>query len=336
MSEPIPGHAKSSGSHWASLSESTFLLGIRLLFWVRRRLGAWPFMLCLYPVVLYYWASQRRARQASQQYLQRLQQATGALGHAPGWRDSMRHFIAFAETIMDKLLAVSGAPIGIDKHGTEGLLALLAQRRGAVIVTGHVGCLELCRVSAEQNQHMHRLNVLVHTRHAERFNRLLRQLHPDAQVELLQVSDFSAATAMLLAQKVVQGEFIAIAGDRVPVGDGMTVTAPFLGQLAPWPAGPYVLAALLKCPLYAMVCVRQPYLARRYRYAIHAHCLAEQVLLPRRERQAVLAGYAQQYAQWLTGVLREAPLAWFNFFDFWQQGPTAPAPSKDTGNDKPS
>jgi hypothetical protein len=34
-------------------------------------------------------------------------------------------------------------------EGEQGLLALAAQGRGAVIVTGHIGCMELCRISAE-------------------------------------------------------------------------------------------------------------------------------------------------------------------------------------------
>src|SRR6201747_3039497 len=62
----------------------------------------------LYPVVLWYWAVNRGAREASLEYLQRLQQATGGLGHEPGRRDTLRHFFSFAETILDKMLAVGG------------------------------------------------------------------------------------------------------------------------------------------------------------------------------------------------------------------------------------
>lgn len=314
--------------HWAHLPESTFLWGIRLLLWVRRRLGAWPLMLCMYPVVLGYWATNARARAASRDYLTRLQQHTGAVGHAVGWREILKHFLAFAETIMDKLLALSNEPIAMHKEGTEGLLHLFAQQRGAVIVTAHVGCLELCRISAEHNSHITKLNILVHTAHAERFNRLLKQLQPTSSVELLQVSEFSAATAVLLAEKIGRGESIAIAGDRIPLGQGLCVEAPFLGQNALFPAGPYILAATLKCPLYALSCIRSPYLARHYRYHIRAHCLAEQVLLPRATRQQALSAYAEQYALWLQAQLETEPLAWFNFFNFWQQGRAKNTPPK--------
>ncbi|RZI86076.1 MAG: acyltransferase [Rubrivivax sp.] len=316
--------------HWASLGENTFVAGIKVMFWVHRVLGRLPFRACLYPVVFFYWASQGLARRSSLDYLRRLQASHQALGHAPGWRDTLAHFLAFADTILDKLLAVSG---GIDQQalrieGEAGLLALTQQGRGAVIVTGHVGCMELCRVSAERHRGV-RLNVLVHTIHAERFNRLLQRLHPDSQVRLIQVTDVNPATAMLLADKVAQGEFVAIAGDRVPVRQSMTVPARFMGDVAQWPVGPYVLAALLKCPLYAMACVRDSGGAGGY--VLRVHCLAEEVLLPRRDRQAAMAAQAQQFALWLEGVLSQAPLAWFNFFPFWQQGAPLPGSEQHDG-----
>lgn len=323
--QPQSSSASQAVPHWASLSEHTFVSGIKLLFWIYRVLGRLPFRACLYPVVIYYWATRSDARQASLEYLRQLQGSTQALGHDPGWRDTLAHFLSFAETILDKLLAMSGAmPAGsVRSVGEEGLMALMQQGRGAIIVTGHVGCMELCRVSAERHRGV-RLNVLVHTAHAERFNRLLQRLHPGSEVRLIQVTEVNPATAMLLADKVAQGEFVAIAGDRVPVHQSMTVPAQFLGREAPWPVGPYVLAALLKCPLYAMACVRETLPAGASGYVLHVHCLAERLVLPRQARAAAMAEHAQQFSSWLETVLTRSPLAWFNFFPFWQQGAATP------------
>lgn len=334
MSAPPPNQSPVPvAPHWASVAENTFVSGIWLLFWVHRVLGRLPFRACLYPVVFYYWATRRDARQASLDYLRRLHVHGGGGGPAPGWRDSLAHFRSFAETILDKLLAMSGSLTGADLRtvGEEGLLALVQQGRGAVIVTGHVGCMELCRISAEQHRGV-RLNVLVHTIHAERFNRLLQRLNPDSEVRLIQVTDVNPATAMMLADKVAQGEFVAIAGDRVPVHRSMTVPARFLGQQAQWPVGPYVLAALLKCPLYAMACVKEPLPRGGQGYVLHIHRLAEQLVLPRRERAQALAAHAQQFAGWMETVLARAPLAWFNFFSFWQQGVESPGLEQHDGS----
>jgi predicted LPLAT superfamily acyltransferase len=90
--------------------------------------------------------------------------------------------------------------------------------------------------------------------------------------------------------------------------------APFLGQAAAFPVGPYVMASVLGCPLYAMFTVRQGGDAP---YELHFERLREQVALPRRGREAALAELAGEYAARLEHHARRAPLEWFNFYDFW-------------------
>ncbi|TMS59795.1 acyltransferase [Imbroritus primus] len=318
-------------THWARIGESTFAGGLWLLYLIYRLLGRLPFRLCLYPVVVYYWATRRVARHASQEYLERLEAACGVFalhGHAPGLRHSLRHFLVFAEVILDKLLLSAGryrAPVTCQGH--QALLDGLRQGRGAILVTAHIGCIELCRTLAEQQPEM-RLTILVHTRHAERFNRLLRRHAPHAQVQLMQVTAFDVATAMLLSSRVAQGECIAIAGDRVPVHGGKITHASFLGHAAPFPAGPYIMAAVLKCPLYFMGCIHDG-----AGYAVRFVRLADSVALPRGQRDDALAHYAGLFATQLETCLASAPYDWFNFFPFWTQDratPLAPLSSEQT------
>jgi len=308
---------KPRGPHWAEIGESTFAAGIWFLYWVNRLLGRLPFRVCLYPIVTWYWATRPLARRASLDYLARVQQATGAIGGTPGMRHSLRHFIAFAETLLDKILAMSGRYRyeRIRFEAVELMLAQIDSGRGAVLVTAHMGCLELCRVIAGQRRNL-RLNVLVHTAHAERFNRMIRRVNPQAALNLIQVTDVTAATAVLLAQKIEAGEFVAIAGDRVPVGFGRTTRAPFLGAPADFPVGPYVLAALLKCPLYLMACLREG-----DGHVVRFEQIAETVVLPRGRRDHAFAALAADYAARLQAFLRRAPYEWFNFYPFWDSTP---------------
>ena len=315
-----------TGLHWASMGESTFVLGIWFLYGVHRALGPWPFRLCLYPVVLTQWALRPALRRASLQYLQRLEQATGALGRVPGWRDTLRHMLLFAETLLDKLLAVAGRyPLQrVQTQGREPLYRASQAGQGGLIVVAHMGCLELCRAMAEQGKTL-RLHVLVHTRHATEFNRILKRLNPTNEVQLLEVTEISPATALLLSEKVGQGEYVVIAGDRVPVLASQTVSADFLGHPAPLPVGPYVLASLLKCPLYFLGCIHQG-----AGYAVQFELLAQQVLLPRTTRQQAMAHYASLYAQAVTAQLVRSPYDWFNFFPFWEQThDTTPSRARD-------
>ena len=310
--------------HWSQVGEGGAVAGLWVMYALYRMAGRLPFRIVLYPVVAVYWLAYPAARRASLEYLRNLESATGALGRAPGWRETMRHFLSFAETILDKMLAVGGR-YRFDRLRFVGRAALEAQMksgRGALLVTAHMGCLEMCQALGDA-PHL-KLTVLVHTLHAERFNRVLERLSPGRAVRLLQVTELTPATAVLLAQRIAEGEFVAIAGDRVPLhaGRANTVAVPFLGRPAPFPTGAYVMASLLKCPLVMMGCIRQG-----DTHEIVFERIAEEVRLPRADRLAACAAYAGDFAQRLERLLARAPYEWFNFYSFWDQPDGAAAPA---------
>ena len=305
--------------HWADIGESTSVRGILLLCAVHRWLGRWPFRLCVYPVVLVHWLLNGTARRASLQYLRRLHDHMGVPPSRPGVWQSLHHFAMFAETMLDKILALGHRyPIERVRMQREGVLARVRSGEGGLIVTGHLGCLELCQVMAEQVPGL-RLTALVHTAHAERFNRMMRRLDETTRVELLQVTDLGPADAVKLSERVARGEFVAIAGDRVPLRGGRTVTASFLGHDAPFPIGAYVLGAALKCPVFTMACTHED-----DGYRVRMDAFAERIALPRGSRDAALAGYAAQFAGWLEQQVGLSPYDWFNFYPFWDQVPNEP------------
>ncbi|GHD69016.1 LpxL/LpxP family acyltransferase [Jeongeupia chitinilytica] len=303
-------------SHWASVGEAGFVGGIRLLVGIYKRFGRWPFRLVLYPILSWYVLSHRIARTASRDYLQRLHLASGGRTPAPGLANVLRHFAAFGETVLDKLLVWRGDldDTPVRRDGAATMQAVIDAGRGGVIMTAHIGNFEMLRKLGETRRNI-RLNILVHTKHAERFNRLLRETHPEAHIRLIQVTEISAATAVMLAERVDAGEFVVIAGDRVPVSQQPdTIDIPFLGAPAPFPVGPYVLAAILKCPLVALVASRQA-----DHFHITVRLLAERVVLPRADRRGAIAALAAGYAALLEAECLAAPLQWFNFYPFWSE-----------------
>lgn len=295
--------------HWAAINEASFVGGMRLLFWICRVFGRWPFRLALYPVLLWYVATQGRARRASSAYLARI-------GAPHGFTGVVRHFGAFAEAILDKMLLWGGLFdfSTVSLHGAEPLLEMIETRRGALLVCAHLGNLDLCRALSLRTPGL-KVTVLVHTRHAQAFNAMLARLDPRSQLNLMQVTEMTPAMAMQLSERIERGEFVVIAGDRVPVSAAPRVAmAPFLGQQAAFPVGPYVMAAVLGCPIYTMFAVRQG-----ARHELHFECLRERVSLPRAARERALGELAADFAARLERHARCAPLEWFNFYDFWQQ-----------------
>ncbi|GAA5786448.1 acyltransferase [Chitiniphilus shinanonensis] len=301
--------------HWARIGEAGFLGGMRLLLWIDRRLGRWPLRLVLYPLLAWYVLVRATARRASRDYLARLHAHSGGATPRPTLRNVFRHFASFGETLLDKVAAWSGRAVPAPRvlDGAGHFVAQQASGRGAVIVTAHLGNVELSRALARQ-QRGARLNVLVHTRHAPRFNRLLRDANPDCELDLIQVSELTPATAMLLAERVERGEFVVIAGDRVPLAGGQRVAVDFLGAPADFPAGPALLAGLLQCPLLALLLTE-----RADGWHLTIRPLAERVPLPRHDRLAAVRPIVAAFAALLEAECRAAPLQWFNFYPFWER-----------------
>ena len=167
------------------------------------------------------------------------------------------------------------------------------------------------------------INAVVFTEHAVRFNKMMAETNPDFAFNLIQVTDFGPDTAILFKDKIDRGELLFIVGDRTPVAEnGRTQRLPFLGRPAPFAQGPFVLAHLLECPVYLFFC-----LDTGSRYSLHFEPFAERIDLPRKTRNAALQHHMGDYAQRLEHYCGQAPLQWFNFFDFWEER-AIPLPSK--------
>ena len=296
--------------HWSQMQEHGIVWGMRFLLQVYLLFGRGVLQLFLYPVVSYYWLLNPSGRRASRAYLNR------ASAWVPNLKQqsSHRHFICFANAMIDKLAAWSGAIslANVDYHGRDQLLAELAKGRGVVLLGSHLGNLDVCRVIAYLDPDI-RVNVLVHTHHAEKFNQLLNEVSDLSRLRLIQVTDISAATSMLLNDCIDQGEVVIIAADRTPVINRQRVSkAEFLGAEALFPQGPFILAALLKCPVYTLFCLKQ-----QGRHVIYFDHFSNGLKFPRHLREQALQQSIQQYAKRLQHYCLKEPLQWFNFFDFW-------------------
>ena len=79
------------------------------------------------------------------------------------------------------------------------------------------------------------------------------------------------------------------------------------------PTGPYVLASVLKCPIYLTFGLYQA----PNRYDLYCEPFADDIVLPRGDREPALRALAQRYAERLEHYCRLAPDNWFNFADTW-------------------
>jgi len=265
--------------------------------------------------MLYFFVRRGDARRSSREYLRRVRRLyPDALGTAPLIWLSFKQFFTFGQSILDKYLAWVETPDGIamDPDEEKLLFDAAATDRGHLLIGSHFGNLEYSRGIAHRHPGLI-LNVLMYDQHAMKFAALIGDSAPESRLNLLQVTDLDVELALQLQEKVRNGEWVVIAGDRVPVGEGTRVCeATFFGEKARLPIGPYVLANLLRCPVYLLHCFRI-----EDHYHLGIEFFAEEIQPSRKNRQEAYEKEAQRFALALEKQVARAPLQWFNFFDFW-------------------
>lgn len=306
-----------SHSHWSKLGETGTTLGIKILLLANKVFGHWGFRIFLYPVITYYYLSQSMARQASIDYLQKIRPFL----ELEQRRDlsSFKHFLMFGEILLDKFLVWMGEihledivfeDPSIFKEIAEG-------KKGGVIIVSHLGNMEICSALVQKFPDL-QLTILGFTRHSEKFNSLINKASNSVRVEQLQVTEITPAVAIRLSERVEEGGYIVIAGDRTPVtGQNRVSEVSFLGKNAAFPQGAFILGGLLKCPVYLMFCLK-----KKKHYHIYLELFSKQLKFARKERQYYVTEAVQSYAHRLEHYCVKAPLQWFNFYPFWQRQST--------------
>lgn len=292
---------------WLRQQERSNLAILRLMVWISLRFGRAAGRVVLAGIALYFTLFAPRARRASRAYLKR------ALGRWANWADGYRHVFSFATTVHDRVYLLNGRfdLFDIEVVGAEALQAALSQQRGVMLMGAHLGSFEVLRAAGRGLAGL-KVAMLMYEENARKLNATLEAINPQATQDIIPLGRMES---MLEARDHLDaGYLVGMLADR-SLGDDPTARHAFLGEPAPFPLGPWRLAAMLRRPVFFMAGL---YLGGN-RYQLHFVPLADFTDTPRDGRDAAVAAAMQRYAECLTRFCRQAPYNWFNFFDFWQE-----------------
>lgn len=308
----MPHHSQ----HWSRQQERGNPFFLRLTALLVKYMPIYLLRLPVSVVVLYFYLTSSAQRRYIQYYQQCLQKHIPT-ARLPEKNPVFQQFMAFGNAIVDRFRVWQGK-IHYQDLRLEDVDNLYAdirhsaqyQERGQVFVCSHIGNVEVCRALVVHHQNF-KLNVLVHSHHAQVFNQALKKAGAN-DINLIQVNSLDAAVMMDLQKRLSRGEWLAIAADRIPVRGEKTVAISFLGEKALLPQGPWLLAGLLQVPVNTLFCSKI-----NGRYRLRLEKLAAKIHWHKNNRLEVVQEYAQQFAGCMAQECALAPLQWFNFYDFW-------------------
>jgi lauroyl/myristoyl acyltransferase len=256
-----------------------------------------------------------KARRAVEHNLERV------LGPAPpveAHARSFRLFVNYAQAITNMYCLHQGQPVPVNAVtvGQEHITKLQSEKRGAVVVTGHLGFWQIAPILMQRKSYPPLTMAMAEEPH-QGTAEWEKQFREKFRIVYTTSSPFAT---LELASVLRRGELVGMQMDRF--SGGPHVMLPFCGQPAPFPLGPATLARATGAPLLPTVIIAD---ADRTHCTFHVEAPIE---VPRtRDRTRDVRVATEQAVAVYERYVRQHPEQWFNFYDFWNPPPPRRVPA---------
>ena len=225
--------------------------------------------------------------------------------------DLHRLTLAFGKILVDRaVLGIVGRNAMHNDHkGREVLQGLLAEGRGLIMLTAHVGCWQAGMASLSNLDR--NVALLIHREAGDVDRHFFEHEGGPTPFSIIDPAGFMGG-ALEMLQVLKNGDALCIMGDRVMGSQTNTLPVPFLGDPVPVPISPYKLASSWGAPIAVIF----PHKVAADRYALGVTRVIRVPPHLGRDPEA-FRPYAEQFIQALEGFTREHPYQFFNFFDMW-------------------
>ena len=304
---------------WHAQREQSAGRGRMWFMWaVYARCGKTALKLVTVPVMAFIYPFAGPARRALRTYYAVLAAFRGRKDAPPvGAWTLYRHLLGFAWSLADKTdactLRKDLPQMSVrDDAGGRAFRDLVAARKGAFLVSTHLGTVEVLpalasahRDAGEEIPHVHAFQQMGHD---AVFTRMFMRHFDATHVTLHAVEEIGVETAVRMQEAIGRGELVLMAGDRVGARSGKTFDHAFLGRPCRWPKGVFVFAKLMACPVFFVTCVRTGWNA----YECHFHRYTGPASSPAR--------MLDEYTVFLEAETLAHPEQWYQFYDFFAHG----------------
>ena len=304
---------------WHAQREQSAGRGRMWFMWaVYARCGKTALKLVTVPVMAFIYPFAGPARRALRTYYAVLAAFRGRKDAPPvGAWTLYRHLLGFAWSLADKTdactLRKDLPQMSVrDDAGGRAFRDLVAARKGAFLVSTHLGTVEVLpalasahRDAGEEIPHVHAFQQMGHD---AVFTRMFMRHFDATHVTLHAVEEIGVETAVRMQEAIGRGELVLMAGDRVGARSGKTFDHAFLGRPCRWPKGVFVFAKLMACPVFFVTCVRTGWNA----YECHFHRYTGPASSPAR--------MLDEYTAFLETETLAHPDQWYQFYDFFAHG----------------
>ncbi|QDW19591.1 lipid A biosynthesis acyltransferase [Flavobacterium sp. KBS0721] len=289
-------------SKWDGKSKGT-VLGYKIFVFLIKKAGIKAAYVLLYFVASYYFLFLKKSNKAISYYFKE------RLGYS--WLKSkkmvFKSYYTFGQTIIDKISISAGMrnKFTYEFDGIETLKNLLAEKKGGVLISAHIGNFEIAEHFLGDIDIDFQINLVTTDLEHSAIKNYLESVTQKPTVKFIIIRE-DLSHIFEINAALSKNELVCFTGDRYFEGT-KSLSEKILGQEANFPAGPFLIASRLKVPVVFVYVMKEPNL--------HYHLYAREAVVKHRDEKGLLKAYIES----LESMLAKYPLQWFNYFDFWNQ-----------------
>ncbi|WKL46794.1 lipid A biosynthesis acyltransferase [Flavobacterium pectinovorum] len=289
-------------SQWDGKSKGT-VLGYKIFVFLIQKAGVKSAYVLLYFVASYYFLFLKKSNRAISYYFkERLKYS-----NFKSKKMVFKSYYTFGQTIIDKISISAGMrnKFSYEFDGIEILKNLLAEKKGGVLISAHIGNFEIAEHFLGDIDIDFQINLVTTDLEHSAIKNYLESVTQKPTVKFIIIRD-DLSHIFEINAALANNELVCFTGDRYFEGT-KSLSEKILGEEANFPAGPFLIASRLKVPVVFVYVMKEPNL--------HYHLYAREAVVKHRDEKALLKSYIES----VESMLQKYPLQWFNYFDFWNQ-----------------
>ena len=287
-------------SQWDGKSKGT-VLGYRIFVFLIQKAGIKAAYVLLYFVASYYFLFLEKSNKAIFYYFkERLNYS-----YFTSKKMVFKSYYTFGQTIIDKISISAGMrnKFTYEFDGIEVLKNLLAEKKGGVLISAHVGNFEIAEHFLGDINIDFSINLVTTDLEHSAIKNYLESLASKPSVKFIIIKD-DLSHIFEINAALANNELVCFTGDRYFQGT-KSLSEKILGKEAHFPAGPFLIASRLRVPVVFVYVMKEPNL--------HYHLYAREANVKHRDEKGLL----KEYIESVETILQKYPLQWFNYFNFW-------------------
>ena len=251
--------------HWFQQKEqSAGRFRMMFMWYVYRFLGKDVQKILGFFVVLFVYPFAKAGRAATNDFKRVFNGYAAAHRLPPARFSTFGHLLSFAWSMMDKTDACSlrkNLPTMTvrDDEDWRAFKSLLAAKRGAFLISTHLGTIEVLPAAyasglTPEHPVVHAFQQLGHD---AVFTKVFLDHFRGGDVILHPTEEIGVETAAAMQEAIGRGELVLMAGDRLSAGSpDAKLRHDFLDRPCVWPKGVFVFAKLMESPVFFVTCVK--------------------------------------------------------------------------------